>query len=154
MSIVIRYQNARGLRTKIDEFSTNIINSEADIHKLTETWLNSDYHSSEYIMSNFISHRRDRNYSNTKTTMGGGCRLFHKNKLEITRRYDLESSIDFVEDLWVQVNLDNSDNHLFICSVYKCTSHQCPAMLTCMSHLPIESKIAYPNSTLLIDYSL
>lgn len=116
--LVIRYQNARGLRTKIDEFSGNIINSEADIHILTETWLNSDFHSSEYIMNNFTSHRRDRNYSNTKTTMGGGCWLFHKKELDVTRRYDLESDIDFVEDLWVQVNLDNSDDRLFICSVY------------------------------------
>ena len=112
--VVIRYQNPRGLRGKIDTFSSNIINSDANIHILTETWLNSDFHSSEYIMNNFTSHRRDRNYHKTKTTMGGGVWLFHDKELDITRRYDLESNIDFVEDLWVQVNLIDSDDCLYI----------------------------------------
>lgn len=35
MSIPIRYQNVRGLRTKLNKFSLNIINSEAQMYAFT-----------------------------------------------------------------------------------------------------------------------
>lgn len=101
MSIRIRYQNTRGLRTKKDEFSTNILNSTVDFHCITETWLKDDFFTSEYIDNSYISYRRDRDYSKTKTTRGGGCWIFHKAGIHSVRRYDLESDIDFVEDLWI-----------------------------------------------------
>lgn len=118
MALNIRYQNTRGLRTKVDEFRLNLMNSDADIHILTETWLNHNFHSSEYIQTEFVSHRRDRNYSVTNTTQGGGCWVLHKPELNVVRRYDLESDIAFVEDIWTEVKLSDSDDRLLICVVY------------------------------------
>lgn len=118
MSIRIRYQNTRGLRTKKDEFSTNILNSTVDFHCITETWLKDDFFTSEYIDNSYISYRRDRDYNKTKTTRGGGCWIFHKAGIHSVRRYDLESDIDFVEDLWIQIKLSDSEDSLFICVVY------------------------------------
>lgn len=118
MSLSIRYQNTRGLRTKVNEFSSNILNNSAQMHVITESWLYSDINTSEYLPNDYISHRRDRNYNKTNSTMGGGCWLFHKDNISTIRRYDLESDIAFVEDLWVQVELANTNSSLFICAVY------------------------------------
>lgn len=118
MSISLFYQNLRGIRTKVNEFSTNFANLNADFFCLTETWLNSDFLSSEYISNNFISYRKDRNYESTKTVKGGGCWIVHKAEIDSVRRYDFELNINFIEDLWIQVKLANSNNSLFICTVY------------------------------------
>lgn len=118
MPIKIRYQNVRGLRGKANVFSSNILNSDAHLHAITESWFNSNFNSSEYITNEFVSHRRDRNYENTHTVGGGGCWIIHKKQMNVIRRYDLESNINFVEDLWVQAKLSNSEQHLYICVVY------------------------------------
>lgn len=98
MSALIEYQNLRGVRTKLKTFQTNLLNTKAHFFCLTETWLNSDFHSTEYISNNFISHRRDRSYQSTGTTRGGGCWILHKPSIDSVRRYDFESNIDFVEN--------------------------------------------------------
>lgn len=118
MSISILTQNTRGLRTKVNEFFSNLCNLTADFVCITETWLNDEFQSSEYLLDNFKSYRRDRNYTSTQTSRGGGVWLFHKSNIDSIRRYDLESKIDFVEDVWIQVKLSSSNRFLYICVVY------------------------------------
>lgn len=105
--IEIRAQNARGLRTKQTEFVNNFLNTSAHMIFLTETWFNDSFSCSEYILSNFVSHRRDRNYFRTKTTRGGGCWIIHKPELKSVRLLDFELDIDFLEDLWIRLVFPN-----------------------------------------------
>lgn len=118
MAALLYYQNVRGLRTKTKEFFSNLLNYKAQFFCFTETWLNSDFHSNEYISNNFISHRRDRNYESTGTTRGGGCWILHKPTIDSVRRYDFETNLDFLEDIWIQVKLEGTNNFLYICNVY------------------------------------
>lgn len=118
MPISLFSQNLRGIRTKHLEFQGNFLNINTDFFCLTETWLNSDFVSSEFVSNNFISHRKDRNYNSTKTTRGGGCWIIHRPDIDSVRRHDFELNLDFIEDLWIQVKLENSKHCLFICTVY------------------------------------
>lgn len=120
MSFTLGYQNVRGLRTKSNEFSSNFLTRNLDFLCLTETWLNSDFISSEYIPNNFRSYRKDRDYSAANTSRGGGSWIIHKAGIDSIRRYDFELNVPFLEDIWIQVKLVDSDNDasLFICLVY------------------------------------
>lgn len=116
MSIKIFYQNVRGLRTKSDEFYLNLLNIEADIFCLTETWLNSTHFCSEFLTNKYISHRRDRNYSLSQTTRGGGAWIFHRTSIISSRRHDFETNINMLEDVWIEIKLTGYS--LFICTLY------------------------------------
>lgn len=115
-AIKIKYQNTRGLRTKYEEFMTNCANIDADIVCLTETWLNSNFFESEYLIDKFVSYRRDRDYTRTGTVRGGGCWIFHKTQFKSTRIRSFESDIPFVEDIWLEFSLHSAK--LYLCNVY------------------------------------
>lgn len=112
----IKYQNTRGLRTKMNEFSLNLASSDEDIICLTETWLHSGFLSSEYFINNYKSYRRDRDYESTGTTRGGGCWIIHKSSLISNRVSSFESNIDFVEDVWIEIA--QPTGRLLLCTVY------------------------------------
>lgn len=112
----IKYQNTRGLRTKVNEFSLNLSLIEADIICLTETWLNSGFFCSEFLINKFKSYRRDRNYVRTGTERGGGCWIIHKPDIISNRLFNFEADIDFVEDIWIEI--PQSTGRLIICTVY------------------------------------
>lgn len=111
----IAYQNVRGLRTKGNEFATNLMNSSAQIVCLTETWLSDAFNSSEYLLSDCVSYRRDRNYAGTGTTRGGGCWLIHKPNIKSSRLCEFELNVNFLEDLWVRIYQPNFS--IYICVV-------------------------------------
>lgn len=116
MPINIIYQNVRGLRTKLDGAFENVLNTNAEIICLTETWLNGHILSSELVSGDFVTHRRDRDYSRTGTKNGGGSAIIHSNKLITTRMYDFETDIPYLEDIWLKIQLP--DRCLFLCVVY------------------------------------
>ena len=66
------YQNVRGLRTKINELKVNLGTIDFDIVCFTETWLNSEFFDAEICGENFLLFRKDRNYSLSNTSRGGG----------------------------------------------------------------------------------
>lgn len=114
--VEILYQNVRGLRTKVNEFATNFLNSNAQIFCLTETWLSDAFNSSEFLLSDCVSHRKDRNYIGTGTTRGGGSWLVLKPNIKSSRLLEFELNVDFLEDLWVRIH--QPDCSIYICVVY------------------------------------
>ena len=80
------YQNVRGLRTKIGEFSDNILISTYDIICLTETWLNPDFPNHCYFPQIFSVYRKDRNEFTSSGTRGGGVLIaLNSNTLLMTK---------------------------------------------------------------------
>jgi hypothetical protein len=75
----IYYQNMCGLRTKIFNFSSNIILFQYDVFVLTETWLSDEISIAEFFPSNFLIFRYERNKNTSSKTRGGGCLLMTKN---------------------------------------------------------------------------
>ncbi|CAN7974975.1 unnamed protein product [Ixodes persulcatus] len=90
-TIKVYYQNVRGLRTKADEFSSNLALSSFDIICLTETWLCAEIHDSQYFTNDYTVFRRDRDYSATGQRFGGGVLIAVSSKLKSCRRQDLDT---------------------------------------------------------------
>ena len=71
---MVYYQNVRGLRTKLTEFSRKVALNDFSIILLTETWLTSDFSDAELGLSNY-----DRDVELTGKTRGGGTLIaIHK----------------------------------------------------------------------------
>lgn len=105
MALEVLYQNVRGLRTKSDCFSLSLLSLNADVVCTTETWLNSDYLSTEYVVDNYQCFRRDRNFSISGTNRGGGCLIAVKNNIRVERLYNFETNLARMEDIWIKITL-------------------------------------------------
>lgn len=114
MALTIDYQNFRGLRIKTTIFRNNLVNACAEVIAGTETWLNNNFFDSELTDGRYKVFRRDRPYTNTHTVMGSILLL--KKDILAVRMTELESNINFIEDLWLQLQLP--EGYLYICIVY------------------------------------
>lgn len=108
-TIKVYYQNVRGLRTKADEFSSNLALSSFDIICLTETWLCAEIHDSQYFANDYTVFRRDRDYSATGQRFGGGVLIAVSSKLKSCRRQDLETCDECV---WLEILLRDRSKYL------------------------------------------
>lgn len=71
-NITIYYQNARGLRSKTNTFYRNVCSNTFDIIVITETWLLESIADAELFDKRYLVFRRDRDYTTTGQTQGGG----------------------------------------------------------------------------------
>lgn len=118
-SIHIYYQNVRGLRTKVLEFSRNLLLCSYDVIILTETWLTDGILDSELFNEHYTVWRRDRNSDLTGQSRGGGVLIATRKDLKVSLQPSFNSS---VEDLWVTliVKLKRETIKLHICVLYLC----------------------------------
>ena len=113
--ISVYYQNVRGLRTKIDDFSLASQDSGHDVIILTETNLNDDITSLQLFGTEFNVFRCDRSVDNSEKQSFGGVLIAvskaHSNahKVETTRGKQLEQ-------VCVAVSIQG-ENFLF-CAIY------------------------------------
>ena len=99
----IVYQNVRGLNTKTEEFSKSVSTGFFHVVALSETWIQSDFGSSEIFNSNYIVFRKDRDLKRLNVRRGGGVLLgmlsgFDPVPLDFAQLYmqDAMASIDMV----------------------------------------------------------
>ncbi|KAF2897762.1 hypothetical protein ILUMI_08425 [Ignelater luminosus] len=69
------YQNVRGLNTKISEFFCHLLVCDFDAIFLTETWLSDSVSSAELFHKNYTVYRKDRDFTTTGMSKGGGVLL-------------------------------------------------------------------------------
>lgn len=69
------YQNAGGIRTRLDEFKRNVELCNHDVIFLTETWLNDSFSTSEVKLENFEVYRTDRDSLASGRSRGGGVMI-------------------------------------------------------------------------------
>lgn len=98
----IYYQNVRGLRTKTDAFYRLICLNAYDIVVLTETWLVDGISDSELFNDQYIVWRRDRDYTLTGQTRGGGVLIAINKHISAVPQPLFHST---AEDLWVSISL-------------------------------------------------
>jgi hypothetical protein len=70
--IYFYFQNAGGIRTKLNKFRINVSIEEYDVIILVETWLYSDFKDSELGLCNYTVFRADRNCVLLNKFRGGG----------------------------------------------------------------------------------
>lgn len=111
------YQNICGARTKLESVKRNFAATENSIVCLTETWFRSDHTDAELCDGEFDTHRKDRDYGRTGTTMGGGSLIVLRKSMISHRMRDFECDLDRLEDVWVRIPLEYGRS-LFSCVVY------------------------------------
>ena len=107
--ILILNLNCRNLANKGEELYTIIINSDADIICLTETWFDESHPLSMNVPEGYYIHRKDRSdefNEKYKKTKGGGVAIMYKKSLKLVVKEKLTPKIE--EILWVQVRAKTS----------------------------------------------
>ncbi|KAJ8979291.1 hypothetical protein NQ317_000502 [Molorchus minor] len=117
MEFRVYYQNARGLRTKTQNFFTSSVSSAADIICVTETWLNNGVHDGElFDLDTFQVFRRDRDLTSSAKQDGGGILIAVRRRFA-TQMCKTWFSQGICEDMWVSVFL-TSKVKVNVCCVY------------------------------------
>lgn len=84
--LVVKYQNVRGLRTKVNQFYLSVLQCTSDVVILTETWLNNSVNNAELFGTNYLCHRADRQ----EKSRGGGVLIAVNNdwnSVNLTKYY-------------------------------------------------------------------
>ena len=74
-SFSIYYQNARSIRSRINDIYCLLTSSEFDVICITESWLDPSIANSEFIPPNYVTFRSDRNFIRSGRQRGGGVVL-------------------------------------------------------------------------------
>lgn len=112
--LLFYYQNCGGLRSKVNEVRTNILNSNYDVIILTETWFRPGVYDSELFDGRYTVLRRDRDSKTSVKKDGGGVLVATKKTLSATRRADWEDRS--IEELYVSLPIINS--YIILCATY------------------------------------
>lgn len=113
-SLVIFYQNCRGLNSKIKDFSLSIISADYDVVALTEAWLKSSTLSTELFGNNYFVYRCDRFSSNSEKSAGGGVLVAVKSNFQSEHLFsDSFANLEIVVIRMVSVNVN-----IYICCLY------------------------------------
>ena len=107
----IYYQNVRGLNTKLNELSTNILSNDYSIIALTETWLDSSVYDCEVCKEQYRVYRVDR--VRGSTGRGGGVLTAVKEGLAVLKAEPVSSSF---EGLLLKISIHGQT--WFIVNVY------------------------------------
>lgn len=122
--LLIYYQNVRGLRTKTDNFYRQMSLSSYHVIVLTETWLLDGVFNTELFDERYIVWRRDRDYSLTGQSRGGGVLIATRKDLVVRSEPLFHST---AEDLWLSMRLTKNNSHgyinLHICVIYLCNQN-------------------------------
>lgn len=123
-SLNVYHQNVRGLRSKTDVFFRNLRSCDYDVVTLTETWLCEGILDDELFDSRYCVWRRDRDYTATKQTRGGGVAIAVKRSLITSRKFEWQST---AEDIWISIVLRDPRSRtpvkLNICCLYLCSEN-------------------------------
>lgn len=106
----IYYQNVRSIRSKSWTFYLNVLNNNYDIIALTETWLDSSFHDSQFFDDRYSVFRCDRNVNTSYKLRGGGVLLACHNKYSPEIISDLHN--DLLESLWIKMKINNAKDLL------------------------------------------
>ena len=105
----------RGLRTKTNQVFSATSDNEYDVLAFTETWLNSNIHSSELFSHCMLVFRSDRNFIETGKTRGGGVLLAINNKLN-SILLDTSAAVKdtpFIDIIGCKIIFNNVRCHVF-----------------------------------------
>lgn len=119
MVLKVYYQNARGLRTKTDNFSNCVLTSDHDVIVLCETWLHEHVFDGELFDDRYVVYRNDRDPFITEKSRGGGCLIAVKCNLRSRRVHGFEFE---QEDVWVAIDHVDGSKTFFNVRYINCRS--------------------------------
>ncbi|XP_058825284.1 uncharacterized protein LOC131685516 [Topomyia yanbarensis] len=110
----IYYQNARGLKTKIDDVYLAAVDGDYDVCVFTETWLDARITSVQLFGDAYTVYRADRNSGNSIRGRGGGV-LIAVSTAFASCEIDV-GSLTSVEAVWVRITTPS--RNFYIGAVY------------------------------------
>ncbi|XP_058830439.1 uncharacterized protein LOC131689392 [Topomyia yanbarensis] len=110
----IYYQNARGLKTKIDDVYLAAVDGDYDVCVFTETWLDARITSVQLFGDAYTVYRADRNSGNSICGRGGGV-LIAVSTAFASCEIDV-GSLTSVEAVWVRITTPSKN--FYIGAVY------------------------------------
>jgi hypothetical protein len=91
---------------------------DVDVVAVTETWLKDDVLSTELFSSDYIVFRKDRNFSRTFQSRGGGVALAVRSTLSV-KLMDVDLAFDNLPEIdFICVKVHNVNSTIYICLVY------------------------------------
>jgi hypothetical protein len=91
---------------------------DVDVVAVTETWLKDDVLSTELFSSDYIVFRKDRNFSRTFQSRGGGVPLAVRSTLSV-KLMDVDLAFDNLPEIdFICVKVHNVNSTIYICLVY------------------------------------
>ena len=105
---------------KLEELHHTVLQNEASVIGITETWLSSEINSNSLLLSGYQDpERRDRDRH------GGGVMVYVSNSISYKRHLDLESV--GIESVWIEIPLAQAK--VFIGTYYRSCSETCVASI-------------------------
>lgn len=106
-SVVIYYQNVKGLRSKLKNLKCGIATRDVDIYSLAETWLTDkkDIKDNELGFNNYIVYRTNRSLENSKKSDGGGVLLAVRKSIP---SYHIQTRNEKSESVFVHCNIGST----------------------------------------------
>lgn len=118
-SLVVYYQNCRGIRTKLHILYMNILANCYDIIILTETWLTPEIYNNEFIDNRYVVYRCDRDRTATNKKDGGGVLVAMLKGLRAVRLSPRSSSLHTnIEQILVKLPSSTKGKFQIIAAVY------------------------------------
>lgn len=114
INLCINYQNANGLRTKVQKFKNGISLNGFPIYVVTETGLNDSFYDSELFTNEFVVYRCDRSKATSVKSQKGGAMIGVHTSIESELVLNCDSL--GIEQLWVKVKCHKK--WLYICALY------------------------------------
>jgi hypothetical protein len=91
---------------------------DVDVVAVTETWLKDDVLSTELFSSDYIVFRKDRNFSRTFQSRGGGVALAVRSTLSV-KLMDVDLAFDNLPEIdFICVKVHNVNSTIYIYLVY------------------------------------
>ena len=118
-TLIIYYQNVRGLRTKVQSFYDEVCASDFDFLCLTETWLSADVGDAELFPMLYNVVRCDRAFAACDLTRGGGVLLAAKVRYQLIplNVSSIRSVLPMIDFTCCKVKLTNNIN-ICLCVIY------------------------------------
>ena len=150
-NLSIYYQNARSIKSKVNEVYYNLSDSEFDIVCITESWLDSSVDDNEFMPPNFDVFRTDRDFVHTGRRRGGGV-ILAVNRTYAATNVDLSAcNLNYFIDI-VGCKLNLGSNMLYIIVIYIPPDVTVPDFESFFEYL--ENLILnYPNILLIGDFN-
>lgn len=108
--------NIRHLVAKLDELRLLLCSNSIDIFGVCETFLDDTVGDELIRIDSYNTERKDRDFSVSSKSSGGGVCLYVANQIQYVRRHDLETND--VESIWLEIRLPNTKPFL-LCSLYR-----------------------------------
>ena len=108
-NIEIRHVNCHSIRKKLDDIKDKLLNKNADVLCITESWIDSSIKDEEVNIEGYHIYRHDRPEGNY--AFGGGSCIYIRKEYKVTRLK--HETCEDIQDVWLKVQISKNKSFIF-----------------------------------------